>query len=70
MPPGPPDMGKLAAFYERYGLRVVGGLDHDYERFASQRLDDIRDDSRGLRQSVAGTGGGTQHAFGEIQPNS
>ena len=24
MPPGPPDMGKIAAFYERYGLRVVG----------------------------------------------
>jgi mannose-6-phosphate isomerase-like protein (cupin superfamily) len=24
MPPGPPDIGKIAAFYERYGLRVVG----------------------------------------------
>ncbi len=24
MPPGPPDMGKIAAFYERYGLQVVG----------------------------------------------
>jgi hypothetical protein len=24
MPPGPPDMGKIAAVYERYGLRVVG----------------------------------------------
>ena len=24
MPAGPPDMGKIAAFYETYGLRVVG----------------------------------------------
>ena len=24
MPPGPPDMGRMAAVYEKYGLRVVG----------------------------------------------
>jgi quercetin dioxygenase-like cupin family protein len=24
MPPGPPDMGRMAAFYETYGLRVTG----------------------------------------------
>jgi hypothetical protein len=24
MPPGPPDMKQVAAFYERYGLNVVG----------------------------------------------
>ena len=24
MPPGPPDMTRLAAVYESYGLRVVG----------------------------------------------
>jgi hypothetical protein len=58
------------ALYAANADMVVGGHDHDYERFASQRLDDTRDDSRGLRQFVVGTGGGTQHAFGEIQPNS
>ncbi len=24
MPPGPPDMGRMTEFYEKYGLRVVG----------------------------------------------
>lgn len=24
MPPGPPDMSRMAAVYEKYGLRVVG----------------------------------------------
>jgi quercetin dioxygenase-like cupin family protein len=24
MPPGPPDMGRMSEFYEKYGLRVVG----------------------------------------------
>ena len=24
MPPGPPEMSRLAAVYEKYGLRVVG----------------------------------------------
>jgi hypothetical protein len=49
---------------------VVGAHDHDYERFAPQRPDGTRDEERGIRQFVVGTGGPTVHGFGEVQPNS
>jgi len=49
---------------------VVGGHDHDYERFAPQRPDGTLARKRGIRQFMVGTGGATQHGFGEVQPNS
>jgi hypothetical protein len=49
---------------------VVGGHDHDYERFAPQTPDGMRDTKRGIREFVAGTGGKSQRLFGDPQPNS
>jgi acid phosphatase type 7 len=49
---------------------VVGGHDHDYERFAPQTPDGIRDTKRGIREFVAGTGGKSQRLFSDPQPNS
>jgi hypothetical protein len=42
---------------------VVGGHDHDYERFAPQRPDGTRDGERGIRQFVVGTGGAELGGF-------
>ena len=36
---------------------MLSGHDHVYERFAPQDADGRRDDARGMRQFVAGTGG-------------
>jgi hypothetical protein len=58
------------ALYAADAEVVVGGHDHDYERFARQRPDGTRDGTRGIRQFVVGTGGATQHGFGTIRPNS
>jgi hypothetical protein len=49
---------------------VIGAHDHSYERFAPQGPDGARNKERGIRQFVVGTGGGTQHGFGKIRPNS
>jgi len=38
---------------------VLASHDHDYERFAPQNADGRRDDQRGMRQFVVGTGGAT-----------
>jgi hypothetical protein len=58
------------ALYAAGAEAVIGAHDHDYERFAPQRPNGTRDEERGMRQFVVGTGGGTQHGFGEVQPNS
>ena len=49
---------------------VVGGHDHDYERFAPQTPDAVPDTKRGIREFVAGTGGKSQRLFNDPQPNS
>lgn len=36
---------------------VLSGHDHDYERFAPMNASGVRDDARGVRQFVVGTGG-------------
>jgi hypothetical protein len=36
---------------------ALAGHDHDYERFAPQDAHGVRDDARGMRQFVVGTGG-------------
>ena len=58
------------ALYAADAEVVVGGHDHDYERFTPQRPDGTRDGTWGMRQFVVGTGGATQRGFGKIKPNS
>jgi hypothetical protein len=50
---------------------VLGGHDHDYERFAPQDPQGAADPERGLREFVVGTGGAPLYTFtGDPQPNS
>ncbi len=46
------------ALYEAGASAVLGGHDHDYERFAPMDPDGRPDPERGLRSFVVGTGGG------------
>jgi hypothetical protein len=46
------------ALYEDGADLVLNGHDHAYQRFAPQQPDGTRDDAFGIRQIVAGTGGG------------
>jgi acid phosphatase type 7 len=49
---------------------MVSAHDHSYERFAPQRPDGTRDEGRGIREFVVGTGGGEHYPFGATEPNS
>lgn len=49
---------------------VLSGHDHDYERFAPQDADGRRDDRRGVRQFVVGTGGAYLRPLRLDRPNS
>jgi hypothetical protein len=55
---------------------VLGGHDHDYERFAPQAPDGVADPKKGIREFVVGTGGKSQRGFtkpsstSEIRSNS
>ena len=49
---------------------VLGGHDHDYERFAPQAPDGAPDDARGVVEIVVGTGGADLEGFKEARPNS
>lgn len=64
----------LDAFWQtlyEFGAEVViNGHDHDYERFALQDPLGNPDPEKGIRQFVAGTGGASQRAQGEREPNS
>jgi Calcineurin-like phosphoesterase len=57
----------LQAFWQAlhdHGAEVVlSGHDHVYERFAPQDSEGRLDPTRGLRQFVVGTGGGSHHRF-------
>src|SRR5712691_4893185 len=58
------------ALYDAHADVVVGGHDHDYERFAPQNPDGTADPARGVREFVVGTGGKNHRPFGESKPNS
>jgi hypothetical protein len=58
------------ALYEHGAELVLNGHDHDYERFAPQTPDGERDEARGIRQFVAGTGGRSLRAFESPVANS
>jgi acid phosphatase type 7 len=68
------DDPELSAFWEAlYDANadvVVGGHDHDYERFAPQTPNASPDPKRGIREFVAGTGGKSQRAFAKPHANS
>jgi|SRR5690242_15327968 hypothetical protein len=50
---------------------ILGGHDHDYERFAPQNPDGKLDNQHGIREFVVGSGGKNSHReFGPTKPNS
>lgn len=49
---------------------VVSAHNHTYERFAPQTPDNVRDDVRGMRAFVVGTGGAGLNGFRDPEPNS
>lgn len=51
------------ALYEHHADVVLGGHDHDYERFAPQTPSGKPDPTRGIRQFVVGTGGDRLRKF-------
>lgn len=58
------------ALYDGNADLVLGGHDHDYERFAPQDPSAVADAARGIRELVVGTGGRSHYAFGTIRANS
>ncbi len=58
------------ALYEANADVVVGGHDHDYERFAPQTPAGVADPEHGIREFVVGTGGKSHRPFGAPKPNS
>ena len=49
---------------------VLNGHDHDYERFAPMTPSGARDDARGIREFVVGTGGVHYEPWSSVKPNS
>jgi hypothetical protein len=56
--------------YEFRADIVINGHDHLYERFAPQDPNGIRDDARGIREFIVGTGGATLYNFVTRKVNS
>jgi len=51
------------ALYDYNAEVVLAGHDHNYQRFAPQNASGARDDARGLREFVVGTGGAGFYSF-------
>ena len=49
------------ALYDAGADVVIGGHDHDYERFAPQTPAGVADSVRGIREFVVGTGGASHY---------
>ena len=58
------------ALYDANADVIIGGHDHDYERFAPQDPEGVADPKRGIREFVVGTGGKNHRPFGDSKPNS
>jgi hypothetical protein len=58
------------ALYDAGADLVINGHDHDYERFAPQNPVGGKDEARGIRQFVVGTGGKNLRSFRDPEPNS
>jgi hypothetical protein len=67
-----PEMKPLwDALYSADAEIIIGGHDHDYERFAPQDPTGKLDLQRGIREFVVGTGGKNSHrSFASPKPNS
>jgi hypothetical protein len=58
------------ALYDAGADVVIGGHDHNYERFAPQDPQGQADPARGIREFVVGTGGKNLRPFGPTKANS
>jgi calcineurin-like phosphoesterase family protein len=58
------------ALYDANADVILGGHDHDYERFAPQDPDGKLDRARGIREFVVGTGGKSHRPFGAPESTS
>jgi hypothetical protein len=56
--------------YVAHAVLILGGHDHDYERFAPQNPDGVADPAHGVREIVVGTGGKSHRPFAAPKPNS
>ncbi|MFG3037542.1 DNRLRE domain-containing protein [Streptomyces sp. NPDC048330] len=69
----PPDLATdplVRALYDHGAEVILGGHNHQYERFAPQDPDGRLDTARGLKQFVVGMGGADHYAFGTVLPHS
>jgi hypothetical protein len=48
---------------------VLSGHDHNYQRYVPQDAGGVRDDARGIREFVVGTGGKDHYSLGTPPPN-
>jgi hypothetical protein len=58
------------ALYDYGAELVLSAHAHDYERFAPQTPSGKADPDHGIREIVAGTGGGSHYKLGSARPNS
>jgi calcineurin-like phosphoesterase family protein len=58
------------ALYEFHAELVLQAHDHTYERFGPQTASGGRDEVRGIRSFVVGTGGRSHYSFTKTEPNS
>ncbi len=58
------------ALYDQGADVVIGGHEHNYERFAPQTASGAADSARGIREFVVGTGGADHYPLGSPIPNS
>jgi hypothetical protein len=65
-----PRMQALWQALDEAGAEIVlSGHDHNYQRYAPLNPDGTRDDARGIRQFVVGTGGANHTPLGNPPPN-
>jgi hypothetical protein len=69
-PPATETRPLVRALYDAGAELLLAGHNHVYERFAPQTPAGRRDDARGIRAIVAGTGGAALYPFGRTAANS
>ncbi|MEV4641760.1 metallophosphoesterase [Actinoplanes sp. NPDC049548] len=69
-PPATETRPLVQALYDAGVELLMAGHNHVYERFAPQTPAGRRDDARGIREIVAGTGGAERYPFGRTAANS